>query len=380
MVNGMKKALVHEWFVDHSGSEKCAESFTNIWNNFDIYSLVDFLNDDHRNAILKGKKASTSFVQNLPFARNHFRKYFSLFPFAIEQFDLSEYDLIFSNSHAFAKGVLTRFDQLHICYCHSPIRYAWDLYHQYLREAGLEKGIKAIIAKRALHRIRIWDYTTRNRVTHFIANSKYTADRINKIYGRNADVIYPPVNVDQFEFNDSKDSYYLTASRLVYYKKIDMIVEAFAKMPDKKLVVIGDGSEMKKIKAKAAGNIEILGYQPFDELKKYMKNAKAFVFAALEDFGIVNIEAQACGTPVIALNKGGTAETVTDGVNGVHFNNQSPEDIISAVERFESMAHLLQPRQIREKAEQFSRQAYEANIKSFVENKANLFFNNVKNG
>ncbi|MDM7143618.1 glycosyltransferase, partial [Klebsiella pneumoniae] len=205
---------------------------------------------------------------------------------------------------------LTGPDQLHISYVHSPIRYAWDLQHQYLREAGLDRGLKGKLARLILHKIRMWDYRTANGVDHLIANSKFISRRIKKVYGRDSDVIYPPVDVDRFSLVDEKEDFYFTASRLVPYKRIDLIVEAFSHMPDKKLVVIGDGSEMGKIKSKAARNIEILGYQSNEVMQSTMQKAKAFVFAAEEDFGITPVEAMACGTPVIAYGKGGVLETV----------------------------------------------------------------------
>lgn len=225
-------------------------------------------------------------------------------PLAIEQLDVSKHDIILSSSHAVAKGILTGPDQLHISYVHSPIRYAWDLQHQYLREAGLSKGLKATLARWLLHKIRIWDCRTANGVDHFIANSQFIARRIKKVYGRKADVIYPAVDVERFALQTNKQDYYMTASRMVPYKRMDLIVEAFSHMPTKRLVVIGDGPEMNKIKSKATNNIEILGYQPNDVMQKYMSEAKAFVFAAEEDFGITPVEAQACGTPVIAYGKG----------------------------------------------------------------------------
>lgn len=231
-------------------------------------------------------------------------------PLAIEQLDVSSHDVVISSSHAVAKGVLTGPDQLHISYVHSPIRYAWDLQHQYLREAALDSGIKGILAKYILHKMRVWDSRTSNGVDHFIANSHFISRRIKKVYGREADVIYPPVDINRFPLFEEKEDFYLTASRLVPYKRIDLIVEAFSNMPDKKLVVIGDGSEMSKIKAKAKSNIEIMGYQSSNVMLDYMQKAKAFVFAAEEDFGITPVEAQACGTPVIAFGKGGSLETI----------------------------------------------------------------------
>jgi glycosyltransferase involved in cell wall biosynthesis len=370
----MKTAIVHEWLVNYAGSEKCVESFTNIWRDSPVYTLVDFLNEEERRIILKGKKANTSFIQNLPLSKSHHRKYLSLFPFAIEQFDLTSYDVIVSSSHAVAKGVLTNPYQLHVCYCHTPMRYAWDLYHRYLIEANLVNGISGLIAKIILHRLRIWDIIASNRVDYFIANSSHIARRIKKTYLRDSIVIYPPVDVDLFECCSEKDNYYLTASRMVPYKRMDLIVEAFAAMPDKKLIVIGDGPEMEKIKSRGAKNIEIIGYQNSAVLKTYMQKAKAFVFAAEEDFGIIVIEAMACGTPVIALNKGGTAETVTDMYNGVLFNEQSAQAIKEAVLRFESMEDKFNPVAIHNASLQFSRNIFEDKIKKFVDEKAGQFF------
>ncbi|MEI7810906.1 MAG: glycosyltransferase family 4 protein [Ignavibacteria bacterium] len=370
----MKKAIIHEWFVNYAGSERCVESFTNMWTDAEVYSLVDFLNDHDRGIILKGKKAHTSFIQTLPFAKKKHRNYLAFFPIAIEQFDLAEYDIILSSSHAVAKGVLTNPNQMHICYCHTPIRYAWDHYHQYLREANLTKGIGGLIAKSVLHYLRVWDYTASNRVDHYIANSKHIAKRIKKIYGRDSEVIYPPVDINLFPVRTDKENFYLTASRLVPYKRIDLIVEAFSKMPDNKLVVIGHGPEMNKIKEKAGRNVEILGYQPFDQLKDYMQRAKAFVFAAEEDFGIIIVEAQSCGTPVIALNKGGTSETVVNGLNGIHFNEQTSDSIIGAVKNFEKAGNNFDAVNISNIAKGYSREIFEANIRRFIDIKSSEFF------
>lgn len=365
----MKKALVHEWYEVAAGSEKCAESFTNIWNDFDHFALVDFLNDDDRRRILKGKQAKTSFIQNLPFARTSFRNYLPLFPFAVEQFDLSDYDFIMTNSHAVAKGVITRVNQLHVCYCHSPMRYAWDLYHQYIQQSGLQSGLKGLIARYTLHRLRIWDYTTSGRPDYFLANSGYTAARIKKIYNREAEVIYPPVDTHKFPLESNKDDFYLTASRLVPYKRMDLVVEAFSKMPDKKLVVAGDGPEMEKIKRLAAPNVHIIGYQEFDALRSLMQRAKAFVFAAEEDFGIVVIEAMACGTPVIGFGKGGTKETIVPGLSGLHFSEQTAQSIIDAVRAFEKKSASFNSSDIHRYAQQFSKDAFEEKVKNFVESK-----------
>jgi len=368
-------AIIHEWLVSYAGSEKCVESFVNIWNDADVYALVDFLNDEERKQILKGKKTKTSFIQKLPFTKKKHRSYLPFFPLAIEQLDLTKYNIILSSSHSVAKGVLVNSNQLHICYCHTPMRYAWDSYFQYLKEANLTNGLKELIVKLTLHYLRIWDLSTTNRVDYFIANSKYIAQRVKKIYNRDSEVIYPPVDIDKFECETKKDNYYLTASRFVPYKKVDVVVEAFSKMPDKKLIVIGDGPEEKRIKKIATKNIDFIPYLKQEELKTYFQKAKAFVFAAEEDFGITIVETLSCGTPVIAFNKGGTAETVIDGENGIHFNEQTPDAIIDAIKKFETNENHFDSIKISNGTEKFSRKNFEEKIKQFVDLKAEEFFN-----
>jgi glycosyltransferase involved in cell wall biosynthesis len=369
----MKTAIVHEWFVNYAGSEKCVESFTNIYPEADVYALVDFLDDEQRNIILKGKQAKTSFIQHLPYAKKHFRNYLPFFPKAIESFNLSKYGLIISSSHSVAKGVKTKKDQLHICYCHTPMRYAWDEADYYLSEANLSRGLKGKLAKLVLNYLRKWDLKSANNVNYFIANSNHIAKKIKRIYNRDADVIYPPVDVDNFSLVTEKEDFYLTASRLVPYKRIDLIVDAFAQMLDKKLVVIGSGPEKEKILAKATPNVDVIGYQDFESLRNYMQKAKAFVFAAEEDFGIIVVEAMACGTPVIAFGKGGAAETVIDGVTGMLFPEQSVESIVSVVKKFDVISHSINYHEIRLHSKKFSRQTFENNIKNYVEEKINLF-------
>ena len=368
----MKKALIHDWFSTYAGAEKCVESFTNIWDDFEIYSLIDFLSGTDRDKILKGKHAHTSFIQKLPFAKDKYRNYLPLFPLAIEQFDLSGYDVVLSSSHAVAKGVLTHSNQLHIAYVHTPIRYAWDLYHQYLRESGLDRGLKGMLAKYFLHKIRLWDASTANRVDHYVANSRYIARRIKKTYGKPSDVIYPPVDVDKFTLREAKEEFYLTASRMVPYKKIDLIVEAFSQT-DKKLLVIGDGPDMAKIKSKAGKNVELLGFTDDETMADLMGRAKAFVFAAEEDFGITPVEAQACGTPVICFGRGGARETVLDGESGLYFMEQNTKELLAAVAKFEQNYDKFEPVKIRENSLKFSRARFEAEIKSYVEKKYEEF-------
>ena len=360
----LKVAIVHEWFVDYSGSERVVEQMLNLFPQADLYAQVEFLPDDLK-GFIQNKKVTTSFIQKLPKAKTKYRSYLPLMPLAVEQFDLSEYDLIISSSHAVAKGVITGPDQLHICMCYSPMRYAWDLTHQYLKESGLTKGLKSWLARYILHRIRMWDYRTANGVDQFIAISDYIARRIRKVYRRESTVIYPPVDVRNFSLQTEKEDFYLAASRMVPYKKIDIIVEAFAKMTDKKLIVIGDGPELTKIKSKASDNIEFLGFQPTPALRDYLQRAKAFVFAAEEDFGIIPIEAQACGTPVIAYARGGAQETVIDGITGLFFGRQTANSVIDAIRRFE-LNRWFEPKKIRANAERFSIERFGRNFKTFM--------------
>jgi len=371
----LKTAIVHDWFAGYAGSERVVESLTNIWGDADVFVLFNLLTEEEQKIVVKDKIPITSFLQKKRSIRKNHRKYLPFFPYAIEQFDLSGYDLIISSSHAVAKGVLTNSNQLHINYCHTPIRYAWDLTHQYLNEAGLKHGLKAFAAKSILHYIRMWDISAANRVDYFVANSNYIASRIKKIYRRDAEVIYPPVDTDLFPLQSKKDEYYLTASRLVPYKRIDLIAEAFSKMDDKKLVIIGEGPEEFKIKAKSSKNIEFLGVQPREKLRKYMQNAKAFIFAADEDFGIMVIEALSCGTPVIALNKGGTAETMIDNKTGVMFESQDAEQIVTAVLRFEKCSGNFIPSELNEYAKRFDRKVFEGKIKKLVDSIYFEFFN-----
>ena len=370
----MKTAIVHEWFLNYMGSEKCVESFNNIWKDADNFALIDFLEKEERQKILNGKKAGTTFIQKLPKARTSHRHYLPLYPMAIEQLDLSAYDLVVSSSHSVAKGALTNSNQLHICYCHTPMRYAWDLYHQYIRESGLKTGLKGAIAKYILHKMRTWDFISSNRVDYFLANSKHIAKRIKKIYNRDAEVIYPPVDVKDFPYYLAKENYYLTVARFVPYKKVDLIVKAFSQMPDKELVVIGSGPDEEKIKSLGSSNIKFVGYQAFPKLVEYMQRARAFVFAAEEDFGITIVEAQSCGTPVVAYKVGGASETVMQDKTGVLFDEQSVKSLLEAVKEFETKQEDFDSQVIHEHARRFSRENFESNIKDFVKDKYNLFY------
>ena len=371
----MKKALIHDWFYTNAGGEKVVKSLTNIWDDFEFYALIDVLNEKDRKDILKGAKSNTSFIQKLPTAKKNHRKFLQLFPLAIEGFNLAEYDIVISSSSSVAKGVLTDQNQLHICYCHSPMRYAWNLYFDYLKSKSLLKGIKGWYAKYVLHKIRQWDVASSNRVDYFIANSNYIARRIKKIYNREAAVIYPPVDTDVFELCTDKEDYYVAASRLVSYKKIEVIIKAFNSLPDKKLIVIGDGPDRKNLQKIAKENIKFEGNVSENKMVKLLQKAKALVFAADEDFGIIPVEAQSCGTPVIGYKKGGLLETIIEDKTGVFFHEQTPSSITQALRKLEKteFSSVL----IRENALRFSRQRFEREIKVFIEEKVKCFFNDT---
>lgn len=362
----IKSAIVHDWMVTPIGGAE--NVLKEIYSLFPapIYTLAYdskvWIGTNFENA-----KIESSFINRLPGSPKKFRSYLPLFPSAVERFDLSSYKVILSSSHCVAKGIRCTSDQLHICYCYTPMRYAWDLSEEYLKEAKLQKGFKGFAARYFLHRLQKWDARSSVRVNYFIAISHFVADRIRRFYRRPATVIYPPVDTDYFQLGNRKENFYLTASRLVPYKKIDLIVEAFSQRPDRKLIVVGDGPEMKRLKRLATGNIEILGYQSNAVLLDLMQRAKAFVFAAIEDFGILPVEAMATGTPVIALRQGGAAETVIDGITGLFFENQDISSINQAIDRFEKKNDW-DSEIIRKHALQFSTARFRQEYQSYVEN------------
>jgi glycosyltransferase involved in cell wall biosynthesis len=361
----VRVAFVHEWFVTFAGSEKVLSEMIKEFPDADIFCLVDFSDGKHADKFLY-KKINTSFLQKLKPLGKFYRYFFPFMALAVEQLDLSGYDLVISNSHAVAKGVITGPDQLHISYCYTPMRYAWDLQHQYLREQRMSRNIRGLIARYSLHKARIWDTRTANSVDHFIGCSEYIARRIWKVYRRPADVIYPGVDTDYFKIGGEKGDYYFTSSRLVPYKKVSLIVEAFKSMPDKKLVVIGTGPQFKDVQRLAGPNVSVLGYQDDDILLQHMQGAKAFIFAAEEDFGITPLEAQACGTPVLAFGKGGASETVIDGVTGLHFWKQDVASICDVVNQFEAVSYIFDPKTIRAHAEKFSIRRFRSEFKELV--------------
>lgn len=359
-----KIAIIHDWYQDKGGAENVITSLLNLYPDADLFALVDFFNDQQRKEVLKGKKATYTFIQRLPFAKKIFRHYIFLFPLAIERLDLRRYDIIISSSHAVAKGVMTGPEQLHICINYSPMRYAWDMYFNYREEHNL-RGIKEKLLFYVLHKIRIWDVTVSNRVDYFISISRLVQKRIAKYYRRESTLIYPPVNIENYLLYEKKQDYYFTVSRLVPYKKVKLIVEAFARN-GKPLIVAGTGTQYEEISNMATDNITVLGYAEDAKILELMQRAKAFVFAAYEDFGIVPVEAMACGTPVIAYGKGGIRDTVIDGQTGIFFEEQNVESLNDAISKFETMT--FDYVSISKHASKFSTACFEKNIEVFVDN------------
>ncbi|NHO30962.1 glycosyltransferase [Acetobacter fallax] len=372
--SGPKVAIVHEWLEHYAGSERVVGELLRVFPQADLFAVVDFLPKAERE-FLGGRKVTTTFIQKLPFARRHFRNYLGLMPLAVEQFDLAGYDLVFSSHHAVAKGIITGPDQIHISYVHSPMRYAWDMQASYLRQSGLEHGLKGFFIRWLLHRIRNWDVRSAAGVDAFVANSAYIARRIRKVYRREAEVIHPPVDVHRFmpAQKQADRKQYLVAARQVPYKRVDLVVEAFRLMPERELLVVGDGPEHEKIAALAAGapNITLRGKISDSELLTLMQQARAFVFAAEEDFGITLVEAQACGTPLITYGRGGALDIVReegdpDGVSGVLFREQTAASIAEAVGRFETIREQVTTENCRGNSLRFSREAFQGHIESLA--------------
>lgn len=371
--SGLSVAIVHEWLETFGGSERVLEQLLHCFPSADIFTVVNFVNEEDR-WFLQGRPVRTTFIQKLPFARRYFRHYLGLMPLAIQQLDLSRYDLIISSNHAVAKGVLTGPDQVHISYIHSPMRYAWDLQHQYLRHTGLGHGLTGIYTRWLLKRLREWDVSSAHHVDYFIANSNYIARRIAKSYRRDSTVIHPPVDVDRFAIHEEKDDYYLLAGRLVPYKRSEIVIESFANHPNRRLIVVGDGPESGRAHeaARKAPNIEFKGTIPRSELIDLMQRAMALISAAEEDFGITMAEAQACGTPVITYGRGGGTDIIISAEEnqptGLFFCRQDAAAVSEAVDRFENLDSTISSQACRRNALRFSEQRFRDQIMNFVEN------------
>ena len=369
----MKVAIVHEWLENYAGSERVLAQILRCFPQADIFAVVDFLPDAER-GFLEGRAVRTSYIQKLPFARRHFRNYLHLMPTAIEQFDLTGYDLVISSNHAVEKGVLTGPKQVHVSYVHSPMRYAWDLQSQYLRESGLERGPKSLYVRWLLHKMRLWDANSANGVDQFIANSSYIARRIRKTYRRESLVVPPPVAVDEFTPGQGKREGFLVVSRFVPYKRVELIAQAFREMPEHQLTIVGAGTNAPLVAkaVKRAPNIILRPPVPHDELVELMRTTRAMIFAAEEDFGITMVEAQACGTPVIAFGEGGARDIFSASgkmlPTGILFDEQTVPSIIAAVRRFVLQEPYITASLCRANALRFSEDAFRERFMAAVAN------------
>lgn len=363
MADNLKVALVHYWLMNMRGGEKVLEALCELFPQADIYTLL--VDEANLPETLRRHRIVPSFVQKIPGAKKHYKNLLPLYPLALEQFDLSGYDLVISSESGPAKGVLTRPETCHICYCHTPMRYLWDMYHDYLAEAG---WIKRMLIPVAAHYLRSWDVQTAQRVDYFVANSQHVARRIAKHYRRQADVIHPPVSTDSFAIADEQGDFYLLAGQLVKYKRPDLAVEAFSRS-GKPLVVIGEGDELPRLKKNAGSNIRFLGRQSDDVLKDYLARCRALIFPGEEDFGIIPVEAQASGRPVIAYACGGALETVVPGKTGLFFKEQTVESLMNAVEAYENNENGMIPEDIRQHSLVFDRSRFLNNMKEFIDKK-----------
>jgi glycosyltransferase involved in cell wall biosynthesis len=370
-LDNARVAIVHDWLETPGGAELVLRELLAVFPRADVFTMIDQRSPNERG--LFGKtRITTSWLQHIPAVKRHYRSWLPLMPLALRSLDVSAYDLVISNSHAVAKGIRTHAGQTHICYCLSPMRYAWDLKAQYLREAGLDRGIKGKLASAMLDRMRTWDLANTPGVDVFVTLSQYIAERIDRAYGRGAVVVYPPVDTDFFTPGDAaREDYYVTASRFVPYKRIDMIVEAFRHLADRRLIVIGDGPDEAKIRSAAGPNVELTGRVSRDELRSYVRRAKAFVFAADEDFGIAPVEAQACGVPVIAFGSGGAAETIRglddEAPTGVFFNEQTASSLADAIRRFEAIQPPISAARCRENAMRFRAEEFRDGLRTVAE-------------
>jgi glycosyltransferase involved in cell wall biosynthesis len=356
-------AIVHDWCPDFRGGERVLAELCRIFPRSEVFTLFDFLPEDVKREHFPGVIFHTSIANRLPKVDKFYRALFPVCPFLIEQFDVTGYDAVITSSAAFARGVLTRPDQPHLCYVHSPIRYAWDEQFSYLAQGRLGYGPKGLLFRYFAHRLRTWDVRTANGPDLMLANSSYVRSRIKRVYGRRSEVVFPPVATDELRFCADKDDYYVTASFLAPYKRTDLVIQAFAEMPERRLVVVGDGQQMQSLRKLAGSNVTFAGFLPRSDYIDVVARARAMVFAGCEDFGIALAEAQGCGTPLIAFGRGGATDIVRPlGVHqkptGVLFHEQTSDAVIDAVERFEANSDAIYPSACRENAARFGPQRF----------------------
>jgi glycosyltransferase involved in cell wall biosynthesis len=354
----LKVAIVHDWLTVNGGAERVLRAILELYPEADIFSLVDFLSQKDRETILMGKRGKTTFLQKLPFAKQTFRLFLPLFPKAVESLNLDGYDLVISSSYAMSKGVKTTDKQLHIAYLQARnMKYIWDESEHYF------SGVKSIF-RLFFPYLRKFDVQSAQKADYLITNSHFVRTWTKKRYGRDSVVIHPPVDVEAFSLCEEKEDYYIFISRLVPYKRIDIMIEAFRQMPDKKLIIIGDGSDTTRLKSLSSENIEFLGFLSTEQMKPLLERAKAFVFTSKEDFGIAPIEALACGTPVVAFGEGGVLDSVQHRKNGFLFYEQSPDALIDAIKEFEKSS--FDYKTISNYAKIFSKKRFQDEFKSFV--------------
>jgi glycosyltransferase involved in cell wall biosynthesis len=357
----MKVAIIHYWLVNMRGGEKVIEALLDMYPEADIYTHV--IDPDKISEKIKKRVVGTTFIQKLPKATKYYQSYLPLMPYALEKLDLRQYDLIISSESGPAKGVITSPDALHICYCHSPMRYVWDMYHDYTESFST---FKKIVIAGLTHRLRLWDLASSYRVDYFIANSSFVQKRIKKFYHRDSEVIFPPINTSDFYSTEKQADYYLIVSQLVKYKNTQLAIDTF-NQNKKKLVIIGVGAELESLKRNANKNITFLGHQPFDVIKNYYAQCKALIFPGIEDFGMVPVEAMASGRPVIALAKGGALDSVVDNETGVFFSKETVASLNQAIEYFESNQDVFSSEKIVKHAQQFDSEVFKIQFSSFVQ-------------
>lgn len=370
VIDGRRVAVVHDWLNVVGGAERVLEQILRVFPGADVFTLTDTLPAADR-GFLGDSRVQVSMIGRTPWLRHRHKLALPLMPAAIESFDLTPYDLVISSSFAVAKGVILRPDAMHVCYCHSPMRYIWDQEHAYRRDAGLDRGLRGLLTTFLMSWLRMWDVASAQRAQVVVANSSFTASRIRRYWHREPRVLPPPVDLARFSIGTEKRRDYLTVSRLVPYKRHDLMVRAFADLPDRRLLIVGDGPQRESLRRIAPPNVEFLGALPDHEVAALMARARAFVFAAHEDFGIVPVEAQACGTPVIAYGAGGVRDTVRawpmPGATGLFFDRQTPESLREAILKFETIEHTFDPMVLRANAERFGNEGFRERLGAIVE-------------
>lgn len=367
----MKVALIHDHLAQAGGAEKVLQVFCEMFPDAPIYTLLYEPQNVDRH--FKNRRILTSIIQRLPGGVKHYQWYMPFMPMAVEFFNLTDYDVVISDASAFAKGVITGTNTLHLCYCHTPTRYLWDYSHQYIEELPYNKYFKKVISL-VLNYIRLWDKGAADRVDYYIANSKTIQKRIAKYYRRESTVIYPPVETEKFSVSAEPGTYFLVGGRLAPYKRVDLVVEAFKKL-GWPLKIFGDGVDLNRLKQLAQGvsNIEFLGRVSEEEKANLYQGCKAFIYPQEEDFGITAVETMASGRPVIAYKKGGAMETVIEGKTGLFFTDQTIESLVDALERFEKITFV--PVDIRRHAEEFSVSRFKTEVKAVIEREYERFKN-----